>query len=293
MRKLFSIFAAVVIAAAPVIFSSCSDSDDSGSLDTPKYEQDAALYQITDRNSPYASIELSASGNYIITPSEYVNYSSLAKAKTIFSGKAKQLSRSDWGVIYGKYVKTGENEYRLDGFGTIKIETNGGNAVDIDITTNNGNSIVVGANRSNMYASSEMTDKLCRTWKIDKVRVAVWEDGRKIFDKKMSMAEFVKEEEGEDYDDEIPDQVMFSKAGTYVVFYTNHTLAVSTWCWENESKGIARYSWDYDYLFDPDESGSINVKFSGNSLTISEEFTDVDHGEEYTELVEYYMSEVK
>lgn len=282
------------MAAAPMILSSCSDSDDGGNLDTPKYEQDAALYRITDRTSPYASIELSASGYYIITPSEYIN-SSMATAnpkKAIFD-KAKQASRSDWGVIYGKYVKTGDNEYILDGFGTIKIKTNGGSAVDLDITTSNGKNIVLGANRSNMYASSDMTDKLCRTWSIDKVRVAIWEDGRKVYDKKMSMAEFTKEEEGEDYDGEIPDKVTFTKAGTYVVFYTNNTLAVSTWCWENESKGIARYSWDYDYLFDPDASGSINVKFSGNQLTISEEYTDTDDGDEYTELVEYYMSEVR
>lgn len=74
MYMAFAVFAAFAMA-------SCSDDDgnngdDSGDtsgggsdgteMEAPRFESSAAKYTITDAGSPYTSVELTASGNYII-----------------------------------------------------------------------------------------------------------------------------------------------------------------------------------------------------------------------------------
>ena len=98
-----------------------------------------------------------------------------------------------------------------------------------------------------------------------------------------------------------PDQVIFTKSGTYVVFYSNKTLGVSTWKWVDENAGKARYSWDYQSINDPNESGAINIDFVGNQLVITEflgdEYDnpdDYDDDEIYVEgTIKWYLTEVK
>lgn len=89
--------------------------------------------------------------------------------------------------------------------------------------------------------------------------------------------------------------MVFTKTGTYVVYYSEDRLAVSTWKWENENKGILRYSWNPDYLNDPDESGEVLIEFKGNKLYLTESDSDYDEedGETYEEGFTYIMNEVK
>lgn len=292
MFKNLSLF--VVVALASLSLMSCSDSDGSGSLDEPKYEQDAARFTITSSGSPYSSIELSASGNYIITPTNYSARSTMSafelssvskKDYSFLKGSKSVSSRALTEIVYGKYVKKGDNEYYLDGFGTVVVKTNGGNAVDLEITTNDGNNVVLGASRDRIYSSTEMTNKLCRTWKITKVHFVVWEDGVKLFDKNYNWNNLPADID----DDDVPLEVIFTKSGTYVVFYKDKTLAVSTWRWEDENAGVARYSWDYNHLNDPYASGVVNVSFKGNQMVITEEGVDEDE----RTLTEWFFTEVK
>lgn len=67
----FGTFFGVALLAFAVygLLSSCgSDGNNGGgsNCETPKYEADVAKYTITDTGSEYGSIELTASGNYII-----------------------------------------------------------------------------------------------------------------------------------------------------------------------------------------------------------------------------------
>lgn len=291
MLKNLSLF--VVVALASLSLISCSDSD-GGSLEEPKYEQDAARFTITSSGSPYSSIELSASGNYIITPKNYSTFSTMnafelssvsKRDYSFLKGSKSVSSRALSEIVYGKYVKNGDNEYYLDGFGTVVVKTNGGNAVDLEITTNDGKNVVLGASRDKIYSSTEMTNKLCRTWKINKVHLMVWEDGVKVIDKNYNWNNLPSDID----DDELPLEVVFTKAGTYVVFYKDNSLAVSTWRWENETDGVARYSWDYNHLNDPNASGVVNISFKGNQMVITEE--NEDDEEKY--LTEWFFTEVK
>lgn len=290
-RRFQKCFGLLLMVMFGVMMASCSK----GSLDAPKYEKNAARFTISSADSPYSSIEFTESGNYLITEKGYYPYFKPSSVLTrsndqmranIFNPVNNQSTRNSYGgIIYGRYTVNSNGDYVLEGFGTIKVESNGDTAVDLVIKTNSGQDIVVGANRDNIMKESDMTNKLCRTWKFDKVHLVYWEEGKKVFDKTLSMAEYIDEEE----DDKIPENVIFTKAGTYLVTYSDGELAVSTWRWENEKKGILRYSWDYDHLYDEDASGSVEVRFDGNKLVVVEEDYDEEVDERYK--IEWYMTE--
>ena len=138
--KLLVIAAALMLTAAG--FTACSDDNEGGigniNLPTPQYEQVSGKYEITSAGSPYESIELSASGNYIVTLSNGGNYyntpvNGVAKSSRrslLDSGKAKGLTRATEydGVIYGTFTSLGGNEFALEGFGTIKLGYSGDEA---------------------------------------------------------------------------------------------------------------------------------------------------------------------
>lgn len=75
-------------------------------------------------------------------------------------------------------------------------------------------------------------------------------------------------------EDEMPVQVIFSKAGTYMVKYKDSSLAIATWSWANQSQGRLRYSWDYDGMYDDDTAGVVTVQFSGDKMKVVEMLDD-------------------
>ena len=58
--------------------------------------------------------------------------------------------------------------------------------------------------------------------------------------------------------------------------YKDEELAVSTWTWENYDTGLLRYSWNYQNMYDPYQSGNVKVGSRGSELQISESFSDRD-----------------
>lgn len=316
--------------------AACSDDDDdnngsgSSSFETPKYEAEAAKYVINDQStSPYKSIELTASGNFIIQPSDYVNN---ATQKAPAKGKKTMVQRltgmltahnampqtryevNTMMIAYGKYTKTGENQYDLDGFGTLTIKKDAdGTTRSIILTRTGQEPAEYTAHEQKTNPDSEMTSKLCRTWNIESYRYSMKVNGRLLLDftgntikelaaKMKAWAEKNDPEFDEsDWDDEDvlgennPKDVIFTKTGTYMVLYSNDWLAVSTWAWENEKNGILRYSWNPDNLYDDDYSGEVKVEFNNNKLHLIE--FDIDEDEDdgtiYEENVTYIMHEVK
>jgi len=293
--KNFSLEYILLFIFSGLIFGSCSgDGDNGGDFEEPKYESDAARYVITSPGSEYESVELTASGNYIITEKQRTytfsqGMANAARMSFLKSANPAKTRATDNGIIYGKYTKKSDNEYYLDGFGIIVISSTGDNAYDLEITTNSGNSIVLGANRENMYGESTMTNKLCRTWDLKKAELRAWENG------KFMGAVTVTKDNYEEImgDDECPVNVVFTKAGTYMVIYSNGELAISTWKWEKESQGLLRYSWNYDALYDPEESGLITISFSGKNMVVCEEYEEEYDGEVYKDQAKWYFSEVR
>lgn len=317
MKKLFYSMLLPVVACFGFAMTSCSDDDDKGGipdLPTPEYESSSAKYEMNS-GSPYRSIEFTASGQYVIVANSHSYYSAAPAAKVkkqtavgtamasgMFRTPDRSVSRAYFdGIYYGNYTKTGDNQYNLQGFGTITVNTSGDNAYSLTVTTSSG-SQTLSAVKAVADKDSDRTNALCRTWNFDKINLKVWLNGSKKYDKTVAANKFNEflEDWGEDGwdEDEIPRQVIFTKSGTYMVLYglndySDNSLDISTWCWENESKGILRYSWNFDSLNDPDSSGLITTAFSGKNMTIVEDFEEVEDGYKVRVKATYYFSEAK
>lgn len=312
MKKLFYSMALPAVACLGFALTSCSDDDDNGGgipdLPVPTYESSSAKYEMAS-GSPYSSIEFTASGNYVIVASGYSAYSDYSLspsasplAQSAFRKPSAAVSRAYFnGIYYGTYTKTGENQYNLEGFGTVTVNTSGGNAYSLTVTPSSGSPVTLSATKAAETESSDRTDALCRTWNVDRVNLKAWFNGSKKFDKTVSVDKLADlfEDMGEDVDYlDIPRQVIFAKTGTYMVLYsTGHgsgnSLDISSWRWEDESKGIIRYSWDIGAFDDPDGSGLITTSFSGKNMTIYEEYSEEDEGDTYREKITWYFSAAK
>lgn len=310
-------------------FTSCSDDDDEGgTLAPPAFEASAAKYEISSNNSPYASIEFTESGNYIIVNNGYNSPSAapakaangkkspislLAKNIMAKSTKFKAHREAPYSpILYGTYTKIDDNTYNLAGFGTVKVVTDGnGNAVSLEITPAGGQTVTYTATKQNKDLNSTNTNRLCRTWKVGACRIYMKYNGRNIMDISANSTEELitkieawmeandpEYEPGDASDIEIlketsPQQVVFTKTGTYMVYYKNSQLAVSTWRWCNAQETQLEYSWNNN--FDPDNglNGKVDIAFSGNKLLITEKDVETEDGETFESGFTYTMSEVK
>lgn len=304
---------------------SCSEDDDdndgggtsssSSTLETPAFESVSAKYEITN-GGDIQSIELTESGNYVIVKNDYIpDYDNGIFAKTRAGSS---------GVIYGKFIKISDTEFILEGFGSVVIEGDTDNAFSLQISENGKDPYVVGAEKIEAESSDKMTKNLCRTWDIKKVHLKLYVEGKVrydvtkpasqykelwkgLFDKIQQIAgEYEDEEEDEYYEDEEedysdiiplhnPEQIIFTKAGSYMITYEDDLLAISTWTWTNSNKGILRYSHNYDYIYDPDYSNECNVGFNKKEMTLFEvnaKEVDEDTNKEIMRVTsEYFCSE--
>lgn len=326
MKKIKFISFALILSFLSAGFVSCSDKDSNSDQDTvfeePEFESDAAKYEITDLGSPYKSIELTASGNYIIITSD-ATYASLSekdgadnskRVSTILSKSGTTGSRAYYStIIEGKYVRNGINTYLLEDFGTITVVEGSNGAITLKIKPTAENEGLFNAIRKSTYPNSTMTNNLCRTWVLEKLGARITDEkGRVLFDRTYDKSQFNNiVVDGElQFDDEFayPEKVIFSKSGTYMVLYCNHKLAISTWKWMNESQGILRYSWNYDNFYDEEDTGEGTVTFIGSHQMIysavryddDDDEDEEDDGEDSGTIVpgrikyetKYYFSEI-
>lgn len=282
----------VLALGTTVSFSSCSSDDEGGNFEAPAYEKSAKLFEVNSSNSDYKSIEFSESGNYIITKKySSVNYArSQAKTSFIMAQPWDVATRAaNSQIIYGKYTMNGDNTYVLEGFGTITVAKDSGTAVSLTIQESGKSPYVLTASESQPVAASGATNKLCRTWSFDKIRLAIPAlrfDGTypATLDGLKQMANDLASKAGGTVDsddfldlDEMPTEIIFTKAGTYMVKYKNEKLAIANWRWEKESEGVLRYTWSYGN-FNSGSAGNVKVSYSGNHLVVEESTSAEDIG---------------
>lgn len=308
MKKyLLSLLPIFMVAICCQCLVSCGDGDDdenvvnyATSLDTPKYESVSARFDVTSTDSDIKSIELTESGDYIITKSTYYSSYSISKAKRAkgtasFLAKSSISSRAtfyDNYTVYGKYTKISDTEFLLDGWGKITITGSTDNALSITVTPNSGNTYTVPVAKHTQNANSTLTSQVCRTWTITSFKVEGKEYSASEFSKVINniiRQKYAYIDDYIEYFDEfdLPTTVIFTKAGTYMCIYGDGILDVGTWTWENEQRGEMRYSWNYEDMYDEEDSGDINVNFRGNQLVMSETTHDI------TIHITYYMDETK
>ena len=325
MKKFFGyfrLFSLLAIAASTLTFTACGDDDDDdkgggnntnnsgqvtwGQFDTklatPKYESVSGLYKVTDPNSDIESIELTASGNYIVI---YNGIKSRQMEQTpakkhFFMSKLKnRLTRGSYSsIVEGKYKQISENKYELQGWGTVEIHGTGDNVESIDVTRN-GETMTIPVAKATQMPDKEKTNYLCRTWNFSSMRVIINMGGKAIYDKEYKMNQLKSfgrdmyelakkyypdemddvtlEEYLEEWDaDDYPTEVVFTKAGTYMCVYNDGELAISTWTWENYDTGLLRYSWDYSDMYNEYYSGNVKVSSRGSQLQVYENLSDRD-----------------
>lgn len=271
-------------------------------LGTPKYEAESAKYLISD-NSDVQSVEFTASGKYIICTNFYATNwaqspkkSSKIKAVSMLNGLIdKSRASADNGIISGKYTIDSNGVYNLEGFGTITITSEGGSYL-LKIRTNEGENLDLNASKGSEIGNSTMTQAVCRSWNVDAYRFLIKVGNKTIFDKQSpknevgkllndlvrTMMQYGDEEEmGWTPENQAEldmlaealksiEQITFSKSGTYMVSYTESRLAISTWAWVSENKGLIRYSWDYSDIESEDLGGFATLSFNGNKLNVTE-----------------------
>lgn len=276
---------ALMLVCTAIGFVSCSDDNEGGTgnidLPTPPYESVSGKYEITSASSPYESIELGASGNYIVTRS-YGGYSMTAQAgartrKSMLAKSGTTTRSTEYGgIIYGTFTETGENEYALDGFGTIKLNYTGSEVTGIEITPANGQTQTYTAEKTATMGDDNITNALCRTWKVEKVRDI-------YFDKQTGEEtdETVTPDNPGSFGNEMGYEVMFSKSGTYLISRLDGSIDLAEWKWRDRSKGTLYYAWDGDWTGD-----YATITFDGNRAVVHDKWED-DYGrdESWTYLV--------
>lgn len=281
MKKYCKIPFLVLLAVLTVpCFFSCSDDTEDVvvNMNPPQYESVSGKYEITDSSSPYASIELGASGDYVVIKrSGGYAVSSLQKGN-LFSRKAPASRAVAYdNVVYGTYIPIDDETFNLEGFGVIQLKSNGGQGItDVIIKPNGGNEMAFAVKKAATMGDDDLTNALCRTWKVTNIH----ERGYDSYD-------------GEYDDTYTPDEyygaiseVMFSKSGTFLSFYNDNEIEAHFWKWENQGERQIRYSWDNVWNND-DEEGNFTVNFSSdNRLTIHEYYRDYETGEWYESTVE-------
>ena len=116
MKKIFSYFMIFMCLLGTSVVTSCSSDDDNEEdklADLP-YENEAAIYQVTDTESRISYIELTSNGNYIIEYKSMVVGSSAYNVKDNFE--------------YGTFKKSADNTYQLNDKNStiLKIASTGG-----------------------------------------------------------------------------------------------------------------------------------------------------------------------
>lgn len=287
MKKLNLLFMAMTMLFMAASFTACSDDDDNSgdggiNLPTPQYEQVSGKYTITSPGSPYESIELSASGNYIVTLN-YGGYSAAAAptqsaTRTKANGHpsfmgtsgARTRAAQSGNVIYGTFTDLGNNEYALDGFGTIKLGYANGEVTNIEVTTDDGRTTDYTTKKEPVIGNDEMTNALCRTWKVERIH-GIYID-KETGDK--DDYNVTPENPGEmGYD--MPLEVMWSKSGTYLISYRDGSLGLAEWKWRNKGAGQIYYAWDGEWTGD-----YCTITFDGNKALIHEKWEDKYESEE-------------
>ncbi|MBR5593836.1 MAG: hypothetical protein IKW46_07170 [Bacteroidaceae bacterium] len=330
-KKLFSY---LLLAISFTLFTACTNEDEvqEVSFSAPEYEDISAKYEITDSSSNINSLELTASGNYIVTNNYYI-YNSKAYRntennkefsflnKTVLKINGLSTRASAYGnIIYGKFTALGENRYDLEGYGIVTITTDSENAYTLDIALENGNTVSIGARKEKTYESSNATNNLCRSWSIEKfgfkVQAGPYKFEKLVDDNNIEQLfldyfNWIIKISGEEYDEEEiaemkaeakniaetynsakPLSLIFTKSGSYMVDYNNGAIGISTWKWEDESKGILRYSWNTQDIEDEYIGGTVNISYLDNMLMISENVeNDVEEGLNVT--ITYGMKEIK
>lgn len=257
------------MAIAAFTFAACDD-DNNNDPDPSSDDPLIGKYEVTNSDL-YRTIELTEGGNYIITlfsddfpetSSSSIRQDAVRKSpagRSIFGGK-KAVSRADEDrqVLYGTYTRKQENVYLLVGFGTLEATYDNTTVTAFRLTPDGESPVQLTVDKEDTYTSDKPTNKLCRTWNIISMREVLYLNGEVVTDKTVTPY---------DPEAELAKQVLFSKAGTYLLSWLDGSAECANWKWKSQSDWTISYSFDDEWY----ENAWASLKFSGEKLTIIED----------------------
>ncbi|HIZ00984.1 MAG TPA: DUF4595 domain-containing protein [Candidatus Bacteroides merdipullorum] len=286
MKKMnFFVMVFLCLCTMTIGFSACSDDDNNPTapnLGTPPYEAVSGKYNVTTPDSPYESIELGASGNYIVTLSggSYALSAQTAmqpgrSGNRLLANRTAQTRATQYGnLVYGTYTDLGNGRYQLEDFGTITLTTGtDGQVSGITVDSNRYGSATVTVSKESTMADSDMSNALCRTWRVERVHYV-------STDLETGESDEDTELPGQYFD--TAEEILFSKSGTYLVSYNDGSLGMARWRWRDEAAGSFYYTWEETW----NEKDYATITFSGNTAVVYEVYEEDGYREESW----YYLS---
>lgn len=273
MKKIYN-WVLTLAMALPLALTSCTaddgPGDDSslwqGSLENAPYFDDAASYIITDESSPYTSIELTASGLYFVTERNPYYFNSYS-APRLLKKAASRASESP--ILYGQFINKGDGSFSLGRLCECKWNPDTRTLTVIIAGTTYHWSAV----KENNVASNRLNNRLCRTWKVDAVRVSFCDSRNKELSSQNLTAAQIKEE--------FVQYFTFTRAGNLYEYDYDDWYHFG-WEWRNTSDQIMEIT-AYDLS---DGDGLNQVYFKDNTMVMMQpEYIDgPEDASDYTKM---------
>ncbi len=190
-------------------------------------------WEVGDNSLGIVSVEFGGSNNYVV----------------VTNAELPTRAEEEFFTYFGTYTVAGDKVIMSD-LGEMTITSLGESGIAFSLAIYGGSAVSMSGGKAQEMASSSKTDLLCRTWKV----VSYEEDGVVYYE---SNEEFA-----------MPEFVYFSKAGTYLLTFSNGSTGLSNWKWKSESAGTFYYSHEHPPVWN-DSSVTIET-LDENSLAISE-----------------------
>jgi hypothetical protein len=191
------------------------DSDRVAVTVTPQAADIAKLsgkWDVGDNSLGIVSVEFGGSNNYVIVTNTELN---------------TRAGDDEYFSYFGTYTVCGD-EVTLSDLGTLTVTSLVDNDIAFSLSISGGEAYSMSGDKVQEMPSTTKTDLLCRTWRI------------------VSFEPEYEEEDGE----EVPEFAYFSKAGTYLVSYSDGSSMLSNWRWRSESEGTIDYSHEHPPVWD-------------------------------------------
>ena len=279
MKKIYFFMTMVLLSFLTVGVTACGDDENVSAPDlpTPAFETISGKYNVTSAGSPYESIELGASGNYVVVLNGGGYAASAAvmrsghpvEGASLFADRKPQSRAQTGNWVYGTFKDLGEGRYELEDFGTIElVYGDGGRVTGIEVDSDRYGSASLTVEKGPEVADDALTDALCRTWTVESIREVMTNlaTGEKS-DETIAPAE----------NPDAPKEMFMSKSGTYLIFYTDGSIDLGYWKWRDQKDGTIYYAWEGDDWY---EENFATFTFSGEKLTTYEIYEEDGYRDE-------------
>ncbi len=229
-------------------FTACSSDDDVEPivLEDPAFVDDAmlltfndAVYEDANSECEVKSIELTESGNFLVT----------MKQKTTRA----EADDAEQTYVFGSFTKDGDN-VDLQNWGSLIFVRNGSVLESVRVRTLSGAEFMA-ANVEWASTSTTTTANLARTWAINSSEIKLYTEDRDVraVGKEFtdgcnlhSISAFIREHaqlNDSFTTDHKVTNLVFTRRGSLFIIYANGRKDIGTWRWLNESEGILTYAW--------------------------------------------------